>query len=79
MKLVLTVEIEVLDSNKKADVYDRLLTNDRVIDFIELQCGCVNVTDVTLQDKEEVWQWLVVPVITKVWERVKRAKNQATN
>lgn len=54
MKLVLTVEIEVLDSNKKADVYDQLLANDRIIDFIELQCGCVNVTDVTLQDKEEV-------------------------
>lgn len=54
MKLVLTVEIEVLDSNKKADVYDRLLANDRIIDIIELRCGCVKVTDVTLQDKEEV-------------------------
>lgn len=54
MKLVLTVEIEVLDNNKKVDVYDRLLANDRIIDFIELRCGCVNVTDVTLQDKEEV-------------------------
>lgn len=56
MKLVLTIEIELSDINRKADVYDRLLANDRVIDFIELQCGCVNVIDVTLQDKEEVWQ-----------------------
>ena len=53
MKLVLTVEIEVSDINRKADVYDRLIASDRVINFIEQHCGCGYVTDITLQDKEE--------------------------
>jgi len=54
MKLVLTVEIEISDINKRADVYDRLIANDKIVDFIELRCGYVNVTDVTLQNKEKV-------------------------
>lgn len=53
MKLVLTVEIEVSDINRKGDVYDRLIASDRVINFVEQQCGCGYVTDITLQDKEE--------------------------
>lgn len=52
MKLVLTIEIEVSDINKKGDVYDRLIASDRVINFIEQQCGCRYVTDITLQEKE---------------------------
>lgn len=54
MKLVLTVEIEVSDINKKGDVYDRFIASDRVINFVEQHCGCGYVTDITLQDKEEV-------------------------
>ena len=54
MKLVLTVEIEVTDINRKGDVYDTLIANDRLINFIERHCGYGYVTDITLQDKEEV-------------------------
>jgi len=54
MKLVLTVEIEVSDINKKIVVYDRLIANDRIIHFVEQYCGCGYVTDITLQAKEEV-------------------------
>lgn len=53
MKLILTVEIEVFDINKKADVYDRLIATDRLTNLIELHCGCGLVTDITLKDKEE--------------------------
>lgn len=53
MKLVLTVEIEVFDINRKADVYDRLIATDRLTDLIEQHCGCGLVTDITLNDKEE--------------------------
>lgn len=53
MKLVLTVEIEVFDINKKADVYDRLIATDRITTLIEQQIGYGLVTDVTLNDKEE--------------------------
>lgn len=53
MKLVLTVEIEVFDINKKADVYDRLIATDRIVTLIEQHCGYGFVTDITLNDKEE--------------------------
>lgn len=53
MKLILTIEIEVNDINKKADVYDRLITSDRLTNIIEQHCGCVHVTDITLNEKEE--------------------------
>lgn len=53
MKLVLTVEIEVLDINKKADVYDKLIATDRLTNLIEHHCGCGLVTDITLNEKEE--------------------------
>lgn len=53
MKLVLTVEIEVFDINRKADVYDKLIATDRITTFIEHYCGCGLVTDITLKDKEE--------------------------
>jgi len=56
MKLVLTVEIEVTDINRKGDVYDKLIASDRLINFVEQHCGYECVTDITLQDKEEVSQ-----------------------
>lgn len=52
MKLVLTVEIEVLDSNKKVDVYDRLIATDRIANLIERHCGGL-VTNITLNEDEE--------------------------
>ena len=31
MKLMLTIEIEVTDINKKGDVYNRLIASDRLV------------------------------------------------
>lgn len=54
MKLVLTIEIEVTNINRKGDVYDRLIASDRLTNVIEQHCGCGYVTDITLQDKEDI-------------------------
>lgn len=53
MKLVLTIEIEVTDINKKGEVYDKLIASDRVVNFVEQHCGYGCVTDITLQDNDE--------------------------
>ena len=52
MKLVLTIEIELSDINKKVDVYDRLIATDQITNLIEQHCNCGLVTDITLNDKE---------------------------
>lgn len=54
MKLMLTIEIEVTDINKKGDVYNRLIASDRLVNFVEQHCGYGYVTDITLQDKEDI-------------------------
>ena len=53
MKLVITIEIEMTDINKKGDIYDRLIASDKLVNFVEQHCGHGYVTDITLQDKDE--------------------------